>query len=221
MTTAWVQSAVKQVSASSTTLAFGSNTTAGNSLFGIVTTNGARTITLSDSLYGSWNTDYNDGQPVTLAFFSKINLGSTSGTPPTVTINAGTTVQISVLICEFSGVLGAFDQSGHTAAPSSTSVLDVTSGALASPNELALACVYPGAGSPTGYSVNSPWTLDPNGHVGAFQTAYNIVSGSTAAQTATFNWTGSSNMQSAIATYTVAAALASGNGLEMLLGVGS
>ena len=172
----------------------------------IGTTAANRTLTVSDSVNGSYTQDVlSTGGAGSTSIFTFPN--TAAGTPTVTLTMSGAVGELDGIIEEWSGVL-TVSPKDQTASNSGVTVNTGTTGttaALAQANDLCLALMHTAANAGASYAVQSPFTADPDSPVpssgGILLAVGNLVQTSTAGVSATFNWTNNQSFRSCISTY--------------------
>lgn len=218
-----VQTVVGGVSGvlTSTTLTI-NNTTPGNKIIAYVLATAAPTsvLTVHDNKNaGNYAADSVNGASahngLCIASMGNIVGGTTIVTAST------TTSQTWRLVLEEWANVGAGDQkAANQSASNGTAISSGASGVLAQANELVVCFAY--VSNVATFTQGAGFTLDPNLGAGTRGIEYQIVN-STAAQTGTFTINTSLQWDCLLATYQLptGGGGGSGNGMQMLLGVGS
>jgi len=162
-----------------------------------------RTLTVSDSINGSWNQDIAGNTQASVGIFSFPNTAAGS---PTITYTiSGAAATLRILIEEWSQVLTSApkDQTAVKSSPNVTSVTNNATGTLAIPQELVVTCNAVNIATVTNHIVSAPFTQSPANLVQNFQLlqAGYLLPNNTAGVASTFTWTTLSNSQVLTASY--------------------
>jgi hypothetical protein len=190
-------------------LQFPSNVVTGDWLLAVGATSVNRTFSFSDDTYGSYAVDASLSSASRSIAVGSVFASSGSGTPPTVTATlGGGTGVIFLAILDFNGIVTSspLDQTKTNTNASGTTGTTGTTLTLAQASEVAVAALLTSQASadatvaPSGYTAIPLSPVTSNG-AGNFAVAY-LFTSSTAAQSCTWNWSGSSAASAGIiATY--------------------
>jgi hypothetical protein len=183
------------------------DTTPGNFLVAFVGSHqSGRLCSASDNVNGAYSTDAN-ASSCSICTFPNIAGGAIT---VTYSISGGNT-GCGALVEEWSGITAVTPLDQHTTAnaTATTTITVGPTGTLSQSAELVLAICATRNGAGASYAVQSPLSPDavsPVGYsLGSIVAAGSQVVSSTAAVSATFNWTNTVNSAAAIATYKIAA----------------
>lgn len=202
---AYVQSVSNDAggSGTGTTQAFGANNNAGNTLIFAVRCGGDNTVTVSDSKGNTWTENVHQVQSSDLGLLSVWSAPNCAAGANTVTFGFSTAVTARWVIAEYDGMVtsNVFDVKTATDSAGSTSTTPTSGSATPTTNNSLVLGVVATGGSQGTITAGSGYTLREAANA-TFRVALEdkIITG-TAAQTASFNFTGADITVTAVVIY--------------------